>query len=129
MADDDWSHVLLHVGLVIQSGPTQGFLVPLNPVLRVILETYLSEDSKRGMVEIMLAVYIEKRLRFRCESSRGDHLCGIEGFAHGYLFEVFYVVVEDELVVIRGKDCAAEVFDLDHVRLLKIMPTSHLLKI
>jgi hypothetical protein len=123
VTNDDWPYVLLHVGLMVQVGPIQCLLMPFDPIFLVILETDLSEDSKGGMVEIMLPVDIEKRLRFWCESSGGDHLCSIECFAHGYLLEVFYVAMEDELVFSRGKDCAAEVLDLDHVQLLKIMPT------
>lgn len=121
MTDDDRPHVLLYVSLVIQIGPIECLLMSLDAIFLVILETNLSEHSKGGVVEIMLAVDVEERLWFGCESSSGDHLCSIECFAHGYLLKVFYVVVEDELVFSGGKDCAAEVLDLYHLRLLKIM--------
>lgn len=70
----------------------------------------------------MLAVDIEEGLSFGGESSTGDHLSSIKGLAHGYLLKVFYIGMEDEFIVMWGKDGPAEVLDLNHGGLLKIMP-------
>lgn len=121
VTDNNWSNVFLQVGLMVQIGSMQCFLMAFDSIFLVILKTNLSEDSIGGVVEVMLTVDIEEGLGLWGETTGGDHLCGIEGFAHRYFFEVFYVVSEDELVVVGGKDSAAEVFDLDHGRLFKIM--------
>lgn len=122
VADNHRANVLFDVGFVVEVRSVEGFFMFLDFVLVVILETNLGEDSEGGVIEVVLSVDVEKGLSLRCESSAGDHLCGIEGLAHGYLFEVFDIGVEDEFVVVGREDGSAEVLDLDHGRLLRLCP-------
>lgn len=125
VADDHRADVFFDVGFVVEVWSVECFFMFFDFVLVVILETNLSEDSKGGVIEVVLSVDVEKGFGLWCESSAGDHLCGIEGLAHGYLFEVFDIGVENEFVVVGREDCSTEVFDLDHGRLLKIMSGIH----
>ena len=92
----------------------KGFFMSFDFILLIILKTNLSKKSKRGVIEVVLSVYIEKGLSLRGEATAGDHLCGIEGLTHGHLLKVFDIGVKNELVVMRLKNSPTEVLDLYH---------------